>query len=69
MWSSLYPEFRSFQFLGEKGEGMYALMLQADNLAEAADMLTSRGLSVSENGGALEIDSNDTFGAAVKRRA
>ena len=52
-------------FLGEKGEGMYALVLQADNLAEAADVLTSRGLSVSENGGALEIDRNDTFGALI----
>ena len=44
---------------------MYALVLQADNLAEAADVLTSRGLSVSENGGGLEIDRNDTFGALI----
>ncbi|MDA0789915.1 MAG: VOC family protein [Proteobacteria bacterium] len=53
-------------FLNEKGEGMYALVLQASDLDHVAGILMQRGLHVSMNDDGLDVNQDDTFGALIR---
>lgn len=53
-------------FLAEKGEGMYALVLQSPDANRAAEILKARGVGLSESGDGIEIDRGDTHGALIR---
>jgi catechol 2,3-dioxygenase-like lactoylglutathione lyase family enzyme len=56
------------RFLEERGEGMFALVLQSDDLAASATMLEAKGVRFAPGTtglDGLDIDPRDTFGAPI----
>ena len=55
------------EFLGSRGEGMLALVLETQDLQKTAEVLSNRGLTVNTvTDDALEIARTDTFGALIR---
>lgn len=53
-------------FLDERGEGMYALVLQSPNLNRTSEVLKARGSRVTELPDAVEVKRDDTYGALIR---
>ena len=54
------------QFLAERGEGMFQLVLESADLARSSELLRERALSVSTSEtGAVEVAKSDTHGAQI----
>lgn len=57
-------------FLQSRGEGMFALVLETQDLQKTADVLSQRGLNVNTvTDDAIEIAQADTFGALIRIEA
>ena len=53
-------------FLQSRGEGMYALVLQTENLQQTADVMSERGLNPAmATPNTIELAPTDTFGARL----
>ncbi len=58
------------EFLQNRGEGMFALVLQGSDLAHVGQVLVERGLSLSTvSEDAIEIARSNTFGARIRIEA
>ncbi|MCZ6644255.1 MAG: VOC family protein [Gammaproteobacteria bacterium] len=62
------PQAKSIEaFLQSRGEGMFALVLETQNLSKTAEVLSHRGLNLETvTDDAIEIAQADTYGAQIR---